>query len=210
MLNYTKLQIQIPNYRINELKKSYQIFFSENIVPDGKVINLNERKTNFKKIVKIQYHWFTNEEYEELYKLIQPQEVDYYLKCKEKMVNTKYKQQIIKLFCKFDCNNDNVLDLNEFKSIMKKFKIKEIENIFNKMDTNDDKLISIDEFINYLVKDVALFNKLDEVLEYKFQMNKMIDKRTIIFKDFPGSPNNKNWRPSLSQVNPFDKIKQKI
>ena len=38
---------------------------------------------------------------------------------------------------------------------------------------------------------------MDTIIECKHDYNRSIDKRTLLFKDFPGSPLKiiKNWRP---------------
>ena len=62
----------------------------------------------------------------------------------------------------------------------------------------------------FLSKNDTIAEKLKEILDYKFEVNKKLDKRIILFKDFPGSPVKNCWRPSLSNLNSMEIIKKYI
>ncbi len=154
----------------------------------------------------MKYSWLTNIEYDYIYEIIKQKELDIFLNLKKIKIEKEYKNKLIKFFC-----NNNAIELDEFKSIMLKFEmyeINEIEKIFNDADINKDSKLSIDEFIIFLTKNEKLVQKLNSILEYKFELNKNIDKRTLLFNDFPGSPLKYNWRPSLSNLNSFEHIKK--
>jgi hypothetical protein len=86
----------------------------------------------------------------------------------------------------------------------------EIKDLFNKADLNGDGILTIDEFMMFLSKNDFIAEKLKEILDYKFEVKKKHDKRTLLFKDFPGSPLKNNWRPSLSNLNSMEFIKKHI
>ena len=56
----------IPDYRMKEIMKLYPIFNDK----FSNEYNLEYRKTEFKKIIKLKYKWFTNYEYNHIYNLI--------------------------------------------------------------------------------------------------------------------------------------------
>jgi hypothetical protein len=62
----------------------------------------------------------------------------------------------------------------------------QIKKMFKDADTNDDGDLSIDEFIDFLTTNKNLLEKLDENLECNFEIKKRLDKRNILFKNFPG------------------------
>ena len=108
---------------------------------------------------------------------------------------------------------NNVLDIDEFKMLMLKFHISDYNNIqemFNEADLNGDGILTIDEFMMFLSKNDSIAEKLKEILDYKFKVKKKHDKRTLLFKDFPGSPLKNDWRPSLNNLNSMEFIKKHI
>ena len=86
------------------------------------------------------------------------------------------------------------------------------KKMFEDADTNDDGDLSIDEFIDYLTLNNSLLEKLDEILECKFEIKKRLDKRNILFKNFSGSPLKQftSWRPSLGNLRSPKSNKRKI
>jgi len=82
--------------------------------------------------------------------------------------------------------------------------------MFKEADLNGDSKISIDEFIIFLAKNDELTEKLKSILDCKFELKKRNDKRTLLFNNFPGSPLKINWRPSLSNLNRMEFIKNII
>ena len=206
----SKKILKVPLYRLNEIKELYNIFYNEN----KNLYDLNKRKCFFFKIVKLKYKWITFNEYDKIYnENLKDHEIDFFLNFKKVQIEEKFKKDILKLFCFIDTNNDNFIDLNEFKLILMKLKLytySEIEDLFNKADLNNDGVLTIDEFIIFLSKNVTIAEKLKEILDYKFEVKKKHDKRTLLFKDFPGSPLKFNWRPSLSNLNSMELIKKKL
>ena len=200
----------VPEYRTKEILKLYEVFC--NIYTNSSnYIDLEERKKHFKKIVKLKYFWFSNDEYNYIYDLIKENEYSIYIDSKKIQIEKEYKSHLIKLFSKFDNDNNHSIDINEFKFIMKKYNIfeqnEEIENIFEKADLNNDGTLSIEEFLYFLAKNEFITEKLNDIIDYKLENKRQNDKRTILFTDFPGSPleNRKNftdtiWRPSLSNL----------
>ncbi len=87
---------------------------------------------------------------------------------------------------------------------------KKIYEMFKEADLNGDSQISIDEFIIFLAKNDELTEKLKSILDCKFELKKRNDKRTLLFNNFPGSPLKMNWRPSLSNLNPMEFIRNNI
>ena len=199
----------IPNYRIKEIMKLYTIFNDK----FSNEYNLEYRKSEFKKIIKLKYKWFTNSDYNYIYKLIKENEYNHILNFKKIEIEQKYKSDLIKLFIKFDDNDNNSIDIDEFKSILSKvncFSEEKIYEMFKEADLNHDSQISIDEFILFLANNDELTEKLKTVLDCKYELKKKTDKRTLLFNNFPGSPLKTNWRPSLSNLNPLDCIKNNI
>lgn len=195
----------IPKHRIREIKKLYNIFCDEETSKD-----IITRKLNFKNVIKIRYNWIDNIEYNNIYKLIKEDELKIIFDFKKKIISDKYKNKLIKLFCIIDEDNNNVIDINEFKILMNKFDIYNID-IINEMfinaDTNNDNILSIDEFIEFLTNNKKLLEKLDIIIKSKIDYNNKNDKRNLLFKDFPGSPNKNNWRPSLANLRSPKSIK---
>lgn len=205
-MNNSKL---IPEYRIKEIMKLYPIFNEK----FSNEYNLEYRKTEFKKIIKLKYKWFTNSEYNYIYNLIKENEYNHILNFKKIEIEEKYKSDLIKLFIKFDDNDNNSIDIDEFKAILSKincFTEEKIYEMFKEADLNGDSQISIDEFIIFLAKNDELTEKLKSILDCKFELKKKNDKRTLLFNNFPGSPLKVNWRPSLSSLNPMEFIRNNI
>ena len=200
----------VPEYRVKEILKLYEVF-CDIYTNSSNYIDLEERKKHFKKIVKLKYSWFSNDEYNYIYNLIKENEYSIFIDSKKIQIEKEYKSHLIKLFSTFDKDNNHSIDINEFKFIMKKYKIfeekEEIENIFKKADLNNDGTLSIEEFLYFLAKNEFITEKLNDIIDCKFENKRQNDKRTILFTDFPGSPleNRKNftdtiWRPSLSNL----------
>ena len=205
-MNNSKL---IPEYRIKEIMKLYPIFNEK----FSNEYNLEYRKAEFKKIIKLKYKWFTNSEYNYMYNLIKENEYNHILNFKKIEIEEKYKSDLIKLFIKFDDNDNNSIDIDEFKAILSKincFTEEKIYEMFKEADLNGDSQISIDEFIIFLAKNDELTEKLKSILDCKFELKKRNDKRTLLFNNFPGSPLKVNWRPSLSNLNPMEFIRNNI
>jgi len=205
-MNNSKL---IPDYRLKEIMKLYPIFNEK----FSNEYNLEYRKTEFKKIIKLKYKWFTNSEYNYIYNLIKENEYNHILNFKKIEIQEKYKSDLIKLFIKFDDNDNNSIDIDEFKAILSKincFTEEKIYELFKEADLNGDSQISIDEFIIFLAKNDELTEKLKSILDCKFELKKINDKRTLLFNNFPGSPLKVNWRPSLSNLNPMEFIRNNI
>ena len=201
---------KIPLHRLKEIKKLYSVFYDEN----KQLYDLNLRKSKFFSIVKLKYKWLTFNEYENIYnENFKDKELEFFLNIKKVQIEEKFKKDILKLFCFLDTNNDNCIDLNEFELILMKLNIynySEIKDLFNKADLNGDGILTIDEFMMFLSKNDFIAEKLKEILDYKFEVKKKHDKRTLLFKDFPGSPLKNNWRPSLSNLNSTEFIKKHI
>ena len=141
-----------------------------------------------------------------MYNLIKENEYNHILNFKKIEIEEKYKRDLIKLFIKFDDNDNNSIDIDEFKAILSKincFTEEKIYEMFKEADLNGDSQISIDEFIIFLAKNDELTEKLKSILDCKFEFKKRNDKRTLLFNNFPGSPLKVNWRPSLSNLNPM-------
>jgi len=209
--------MNIPYYRILEMNKIYEVFCDEEnkLIFRSNYIDLNERKKKLKNIIKTKYKWLNDNEYNIFYKSIKQKEIDLYLEFKKKKISIKYRDKIIKLFCYGDTNNDNSISINEFKILMIRFNIydyEKIKQIFKDADTNDDGDLSIDEFIDYLTLNKTLLEKLDKILDCKFEIKKRLDKRNILFKNFPGSPqkNIQLWRPCLANLRSPNSIKREI
>ena len=127
------------------------------------------------------------------------------------MIERKYKNDLIKLFGKFDTDNSNSIDLQEFKSVFSLIDENiNIEKLFKELDINGDDEITIDEFILFMAKNENILKKIDEVLEKKFKIKLRSDKRTLLFNNFPGSPLKVSWRPALSNLNNLNYIKNYI
>ncbi len=200
--------INIPYFRKKEIKKLYEIFCDEQ-----KINDINIRKKEFYKILKAKFNWINNEEYQEMYKLIKENELTIIFDSKKREISQKYKKNLIKLFCTIDNDNNNVIDINEFKLLMLKFHISDYNNIqemFSQADLNGDGLLCIDEFIEFLIIKNELLERLDEIINCKTEYNRKIDKRTLLFKDFPGSPLKiiNNWRPNLANIRSPNTVKK--
>ena len=205
----TESNYKLPKYRITEIKKLYDVFCDKH----NDNFNLEHRRKEFKKIVKLKFPWLHIYEWKEVYKIIKENELNLVINNKKMLIEEKYKKNLIKLFCKIDYYDNNTLDLDEFKFIMLKFNFYTVEQIyemFKDADLNGDNVISIDEFITFIAKNYNLEEKLHEILECKFELKKIYDKRTILFNDFPGSPLKFNWRPSLSNLNSLDEISKNL
>lgn len=204
--------MNIPKYRIKEILSLYEIFCNEEL-KITKSIDLKYRKKKFKNIIKSKYKWVDESEYKQIYALIKIKELDLFLNKKKMEISLKYKDKLMKLFCNYDKNDDLILDVDEFKLILLKFKIydiNEIDNIFQEVDLDNSGNIDIEEFLLFISKNNILLEKLDEILDSKFELKKSLDKRTILFNNFPGSPLKYNWRPSLYNLNTLDFIKKQI
>ena len=201
---------KIPLHRLKEIKKLYSVFYDEN----KQLYDFNLRKSKFFSIVKLKYKWLTFNEYENICnENVKDKELEFFLNIKKVQIEEKFKKDILKLFCFLDTNNDNCIDLNEFELILMKLNIynySEIKDLFNKADLNGDGILTIDEFMIFLSKNDSIAEKLKEILDYKFEVKKKHDKRTLLFKDFPRSPLKNNWRPSLSNLNSTEFIKKHI
>lgn len=199
--------INIPKYRLDEIMKIYDVFYDKNKSND----DLKDRKIRLKKILKSYYKWLKDDEYNYIYNLIKEKEIDIFIKSKKIMIERKYKNDIIKLFGKFDTDNSNSIDLQEFKSVFSLIDENiNIEKLFKELDINGDNEITIDEFILFMAKNENILKKIDEVLEKKFKIKLRSDKRTLLFNNFPGSPLKVSWRPALSNLNNLNYIKNYI
>ena len=203
--------INIPFYRTREIKKLYEVFCDK----QKKNNDINIRKKEFYKVLKAKFRWINNEEYQEMYKIVKENELAIIFDAKKRDISQKYKKNLIKLFCTIDNNNNNLLDLDEFKMFMLKFNIYDynnIQKIFNEADLNGDGVLSIDEFIEFLALNNDLLEKIDTILECRQEHIRSIDRRTLLFRDFPGSPLKfmKNWRPSLANLRSPNSIKRMI
>ena len=199
----------IPYYRMKEITNLYNVFCDEY----KNELNLNYRKNTFKNIVKLKYNWLTNSEYNYIYENIKENEYNIIINFKKIQIETNFKKDLIKLFVKFDTNNNNSIDINEFKNILSKINIytdEEIKKIFCKADINNDNEITIDEFIIFLAKNDELADKLKSIIDCKNEIRKNNDKRTLLFNNFPGSPLKHTWQPSLFNLNSLDEIKKKF
>lgn len=206
-----------PYYRILEMNKIYEVFCDEEnkLLIKSNYVDINERKRKLKNIIKAKFRWLNDNEFNNFYKTIKNKEIDLYLTFKKKQISSKYREKIIKLFCSTDINNDNLISIDEFKMIMIKLNIAdhdEIKKMFLHADINNDGDLSIDEFIDFLTINSSLLEKLDEILEFKLEINTRLDKRNILFKNFPGSPlkNINSWRPSLANLRSPNSIKREI
>ena len=201
---------KIPLYRLNEIKKLYSIYYDQN----KNLHDLKIRKSNFFKIVQLKYKWLTFDEYNKIYnENLKKTELEFIINFKKIQIEEKFKKQIIKLFCFLDTNNDNCIDLNEFQLILLKLNIYnycEIKDFFKEADLNGDGILTIDEFMIFLCKNDKIIENLNNVLEYKHEIKKKHDKRTLLFNDFPGSPLKNDWRPSLSNLNSMEFIKKHL
>ena len=189
--------------------KIYDVFYIKN----KKNIDLKDRKIQLKKIIKTYYNWITDDEYNYIYGLVTDRELNSIVDIKKIEIEKKYKNRLIKLFRKFDANNSNTIDLEEFINIFSKLQLDtnlDLEKIFREADINRDNELTIDEFIIFMAKNKEVLEKLDEVIEIKKELTYKNDKRTLIFNDFPGSPLKGNWRPSLCNLKRLDKIKDDI
>jgi Ca2+-binding EF-hand superfamily protein len=206
--------MNIPYYRILEMNKLYEAFcHDEN--NSYKIIDLNERKKKLKTIIKTKYKWLNDNEYNNFYKTIKEKEIDLYLEFKKKEISNKYREKIIKLFCVSDSNNNNLINIDEFKMIMIRFNINDynqIKKMFKNADINNDGDLSIDEFIEFLAKNNNLLQDIDTILDCKFELKKRLDKRNILFKNFPGSPIKlwNSWRPCLANLRTPRSIQKQI
>ena len=203
--------INIPYYREKEIKKLYEVFCDK----QKKNNDINIRKKEFYSVLKAKFKWINNDEYQEMYKIIKENEITIIFDLKKREISQKYKKNLIKLFCTIDNDNNNVIDLDEFKMFMLKFHISDYNNIqemFKKADLNGDGLLCIDEFIEFLALKNDLLERLDEIINCKQEYNRSIDRRTLLFKDFPGSPLKliSNWRPSLVNLRSPNSIKKSI
>ena len=204
--------MNIPKYRIKEILLLYEIFCDEEF-KITKNIDLKYRKDKFKNIIKSKYRWVDEKEYQEIYKIIKTKEFDLFLNKKKIDISIQYKDKLVKLFCSYDENDDLLLDLDEFKLVILKFNIFDIKNIFNlfkEVDLDGNGSIDIEEFITFISKNDTLLEKLDEILDSKFELKKKLDKRTLLFNNFPGSPLKNTWRPSLHNLNSLEFIKKQI
>ena len=203
------IEMKMPKYLIDEIMKIYDIFYDDN----KSNIDLTDRKCKLKKYIKSYYNWLSVEEYNYIYDLIKSNEIDVLIENQKIVIERKYKDDIIKLFGKFDSNNNNngSIDLLEFKKIFSLMELdKDIEKIFKDADLNNDNEITIDEFIIFIAKNDDIFKKLENILDIKFRLKLKTDKRTILFNNFPGSPLKHNWRPSLYNLNGLEFIKKHI
>lgn len=203
--------MNIPKYRIKEILLLYEIFCDEEF-EITKNIDLIYRKDKFKNIIKSKYKWIDEKEFKEIYKLIKNKELETFLNKKKIDVSYQYKDKLVKLFCNYDGNDDLLLDLDEFKLIIIKFNIfdiNNIENLFKEVDLDGNGSIDIEEFITFISKNDTLLEKMDQILDSKFELKKKLDKRSLLFNNFPGSPLKHNWRPSLHNLNSLEFIKNK-
>lgn len=208
--------MNIPYYRNLEMNKIYEIFCDKEnkLIINTNYIDLNNRKKKLKNIIKAKYRWLNDIEYNNFYKSIIQKEKDLYLKIKKKYISHRYRAKIIKLFYDGDIDNNNFISIDEFKILMIRFNISDqSKQLFKDADTNGDDDLSIDEFINFFTINNTLLEKLDEILEYKFEIKKRLDKRNILFKNFPGSPIKNfhgSYRPSLANLRSPNYIRKKI
>lgn len=198
----------VPKYRLQEFKKTYKVFLDKCTLYD-----LQDRKLELKNIMKLKYPWLNNTEYNLMYNTIKNNEINLLFEKKKSIISNKYKNKIIELFNIFDSNNDNCINFLEFKSIIIELNLyteNEIINLFNKFDLNNDNILSINEFIEFITINENIIPLLDNIINYKFTIKKKNDKRTLIFKDFPGSPLKKSWRPALVNLNSLENIKNNM
>ena len=198
---------KIPKYRIDEMMKIYDVFYDEN----KNNVDLKDRKLKLKMIMKSYYSWLRDDEYNYIYNLIKMREIDVIIEDKKLVIERKYKNDIIKLFGRLDSDGSDSIDFIEFKKVFSQIELeKDVETIFKDADINGDNEITIDEFIIFVAKNNDILKKLDNVLQNKFKLKLRNDKRTILFNNFPGSPLKINWRPSLSNLNPMEFIRNNI
>ena len=146
--------MKMPKYLIDEIMKIYDIFYDEN----KSNIDLTDRKCKLKKYIRSYYSWLSIEEHNYIYDLIKSKEIDVLIENQKIVIERKYKDDIIKLFGKFDSNNNGSIDLLEFKKIFSLMELdKDIEKIFKDADLNNDNEITVDEFLIFVAKNNDIF-----------------------------------------------------
>jgi len=102
-MNNSKL---IPEYRMKEIMKLYPIFNEK----FSNEYNLEYRKAEFKKIIKLKYKWFTNSEYNYIYNSI---DIDEFKAILSK-INCFTEEKIYEMFKEADLNGDSQISIDEF------------------------------------------------------------------------------------------------
>jgi len=167
--------------------------------------DIRDRRKTFKNILKSYYPWISKKELNTMYEIVIYQETEKDRKNWVKNVKDSYKDKIIRLFGKIDSNSDGVIDINEFKNIIKinvNFDDKVAENMFNKADKDNNGTLDFDEFTELLSNNKFLRENLYDILKISDKRKEVSHKNrlSIIFKNIPTSPLRQNWRPSLANI----------
>ena len=189
----------IPEYLKVDIKNLYQAMLKEMATDKDK------RLKKFTNIIKIYYPWLTNKERSEVLALIIPDENEYHREKWKKDTIHFYSEDIITLFGIFDEDNNSNININEFKKVFKSItncNEEKLEILFKEADRDKNGTLDIIEFVNFLSKHNEFKQHLTKIIEQTKESKKQDNNKrlSIIFNDFPNSPNRVNWRPSLTNL----------
>lgn len=189
----------IAEYLKIDIKKLYLATINEN------GINKEHRLKKFTTEIKVYYPWLTNKDLLEIIILVSHDENEYHRQKWKKKTISLYTKDIVKLFGILDKDNNSGIDIFEFKNAFKS--INDISNekldaLFDEADEDRNGTLDIIEFINFLSKYDEFKQHLTTLIMHTKEKQKIDNnsRLSIIFKDFPNSPDRINWRPSLTNL----------
>ena len=171
------LFIQVKNLlRSGRISKTSFYFINVNVSEDEKEFIINEGNNLYYKIdYKISYKTETNNKFEYTYEIEEPpKELIFKLDENDSMKNIDLFSYANILLYIFDKNNNNLLEINEFKQYIShiekligkindlidnedeeiSFKSDELIELFKRYDTEDDNKINVEEFYNIIKNDM--------------------------------------------------------
>ena len=173
---------------------------------------LKERQQSFKNILRSYYPWVSKRELNLMYDIVASQELQKDRRNWVKNIQKSYKAQLLYLFGQIDSDSNGVIDLIEFKKVIKlngNFDDETAEKLFNKADKDKNGLLDFQEFTELLSHNKYLRENLSVILNQATKQKKDEHKKrlSVIFKNLPNSPLKENWRPSLANLQSPSHIK---
>ena len=193
---YSSSRINLPSYRKKEVQNIYHASKKEL----GNTIK--ERRINFKNIIKAYYPFFSSYEFETAYDCIYDHEKKLELKKKSNFLNTKYGPHLIRLFGKIDEDQNNTIDLYEFKKIFEKIFKCDVSSHFENADKDGNGVLDLEEFLEFVVREPNVYKYLEETVNTAQLMIEETRKNYLssIFDTVPVDDSGNPRRPSLCDI----------
>lgn len=185
----------IPAHRKRDILKLYSVF---NMSAD-----IQKRKKEFMRVLKIYYKWADIQELRDMYRVVYEHEVERELQRIALHTVEGRTADIIKVFCSINDDKNGTISIAEFAKFAQPFLKERTMQVFADADANGDGVLSVREFAYYVSKNGELLAHFDDILASALEQRHadFVDRVSVLFKNYPDSPSDRSWRPSLSLLN---------